>query len=90
MEGTAAADSEMVDHQGLEVDGSTTQQVTSQRQPAADETDRKSTGSRDNGETSSPSDVGHVPRDSDLLLSARRTSIDYLQKVTYLLTFRLS
>jgi len=72
----------MVDHEGQQVDGLTTEQMTSQRQLAADETDRKPVPvSRDSVVTSSP---GDVRRDSDLLLSARRSSVDYLQKVTYM------
>jgi len=68
---SSAPEAEVVEEHNEVVDGSTTTDVTDDvRQP-----------SRDAVVTSSPLVISDIHRDSDLLLSARRTSVDYFQKV---------
>ena len=78
---------ELVVQQSTDFDGSTStasaEQTTSQRPHSTDDDDGKP-ASRDNVVTSSRLDMSEVHRDSDLLLSARRTSVDYFQKVELL------
>jgi len=77
-----AAKTELAGRQNaVNADGFTSERLRSADDDA--EHDGKAPRSRENGVTSlAPLDVSAAHRDSNLLLSARRTSVDYLQKVT--------
>jgi len=80
-------DAELVRQHGPEVETFTitdvTQQDTQRLHSTDGDVDDAKGASRDSVVMPLPSDTSDVHRDSDQLLSARRTSVDYFQKVTY-------